>query len=229
MQAVILAAGEGTRLRPLTYQTPKPLLKVAGKPILQYNLEQLAGLVDEAIVVIGYKGDQIKDYFGAQFQGLPMRYVYQEERLGTANAVAQVEPLVSGRFLVLMGDNIYHRDDMQRCLNYDLAALAMEVDDPSKYGVFIVEDHVIRDVIEKPEDPVSRLANTGLYVLTKEIFGEIQHLKKTRREEYEFTDALRTLSKKRNIRCVLVSQMWIPIGYKEDLERANQLLSGRTG
>ena len=92
MQAVILAAGEGTRLRPLTYQTPKPLLKVAGKPILQYNLEYLEGLVDEAILVIGYKGDQIKDYFGMQFQGLSIRYVHQKERLGTANAVAQVEP-----------------------------------------------------------------------------------------------------------------------------------------
>lgn len=228
MQAVILAAGEGTRLRPLTYQTPKPLLKVAGKPIIQYNLEQLEGLVDEAILVIGYKGDQIKDYFGMQFQGLPIRYVHQKERLGTANAVAQVEPLVTGRFIVLMGDNIYHRDDIQRCLDYKLAALAMEVDDPSKYGVFIVEDHLIRDVIEKPSEPVSRLANTGLYVLTDEIFDEIKHLKKTHRAEYEFTDALRTLSKKRDIHCVLVLRMWIPIGYKEDLERANQLLSGQT-
>jgi NDP-sugar pyrophosphorylase family protein len=227
MQAIILAAGEGTRLRPLTYETPKPLLKVAGKPILQYNLENLEGLVDEAILVIGYKGDQIKDYFGNQFQSLRIRYVLQKEQLGTANAVAQVEPLVTGRFLVLMGDNIYHHDDIQQCLHYKLAALAMEVDDPSKYGVFIVEDHLIRDVIEKPKTPVSRLANTGLYVITDEIFADIKRLKKTQRAEYEFTDALRALSKRRAIHCVLVSHMWIPIGYKEDLELANRLLSAR--
>jgi bifunctional UDP-N-acetylglucosamine pyrophosphorylase/glucosamine-1-phosphate N-acetyltransferase len=227
MQAVILAAGEGTRLRPLTYQTPKPLLEVAGKPILQYNLEHLKGLIEEAVLVIGYKGDQIRNFFGTQFHGIPIRYAHQKDRLGTANAVAQVESLVTGRFLVLMGDNIYHHDDIKRCLQYELAALAMEVDDPSKYGVFVVEDHLIRDVVEKPSEPVSRLANTGLYVLTEEIFDEIRHLKKTDRAEYEFTDALRGLSKKRDVHCVLVSRMWIPIGYKEDLERANQLLSTR--
>jgi dTDP-glucose pyrophosphorylase len=224
MQAVILAAGEGTRLRPLTYETPKPLLPVAGKPILQHTLEQLRGIADEVIIVIGYLGDKICNYFGEQFDGIRLQYVWQKEQLGTAHAVAQIEPLIKGRFLLIMGDNIYHHDDILRCTQYPLCALATEVDDPSKFGVFITEDNVIKDVIEKPKKIVSKLANTALYVLDDRIFDDIRNLSRTERNEYEITDALRSLCKRDRVSCVRVAKWWIPIAYKEDLEKADALL-----
>ena len=107
MKAVVLAAGKSTRTYPLTLTRPKPLLEVANKPILQHNLESLSGLIDEVILVVGYRKEMIKERFGEEFNGIKLTYVEQKEQLGTGHALLHAEGYVSGRFLVLMGDDIY--------------------------------------------------------------------------------------------------------------------------
>ena len=100
MQAVILAAGKSTRTYPLTISRPKALIKILNKPILQRNLEQLAGLVDEVIIIVGYKADMIKNYFGTAFSGMKITYVEQKEQLGTGHALIQVKDYVKDKFVI---------------------------------------------------------------------------------------------------------------------------------
>jgi len=107
MQAVILAAGEGIRLRPLTLDKPKPLVKIDGKTLLEHNLDQLIGLIDEVILIIGYKGDMIKEYIGSEYQSMKIKYIEQKEQLGTGHALMQAKKLIKGKFLVLMSDDLY--------------------------------------------------------------------------------------------------------------------------
>jgi len=224
MKAVILAAGEGTRLRPITYTTPKPLIKVAGKPILVRVFDQLQGVVDEIILIVGYKAQQIKDYFGDNFNGIKITYVIQEKQLGTGDAMALTEYYVEGRFLVMYGDNLCHKSDIENCLKYELSALATEVKEPEKYGVFITKDSKIINVIEKSKKPVSNLANAGVYVFDMEIFDELRKVTRSVRGEFELTDALKSLCKRRPVYCVKVEKYWLPIGYKEELDRADKFL-----
>ena len=183
MKALILAAGEGTRLRPLTYKIPKPLIDVCGRPIVGYALEQLYQKVDELILVIGYKGEQIKEYFGAEYKGVKITYKMQEKQLGTAHAVncAREQLKDEEEFLLLMGDNIYAKNDVHRCLGDNLCVLVAEVKEPQKFGIVIPDAQgYLREIIEKPENPQSNLANTALYKLSGEIFDEIDKLKVSR-------------------------------------------------
>ena len=111
MQAVILAAGLGTRLRPLTYDTPKPLLKIGDKTLIEYNIERLPECIDELVIVIGYLGEQIIDYFGNQYKGKKISYIKQSQLLGTGHALFLCKKILNDRFLVLMGDDIYSQED----------------------------------------------------------------------------------------------------------------------
>jgi len=216
-QAVILAAGKSTRTYPLTITRPKSLIKIANKPVLQYNLEQLAGLVDEVIVIVGYKADMIKDHFGSEFEGMKITYVEQKEQLGTGHALMQVRDHIQDRFVVLMGDDIYMSSAIKECLNYEYSLLVEFVDDPSRFGVFLTENGFVKGFEEKPERPVSNLANAGLYVLDKKIFDELDLVDKSARGEYELTDAILSLSKKDKIKCIEVKDSWITIGYPKDI------------
>ncbi|MFH1978020.1 MAG: sugar phosphate nucleotidyltransferase [Candidatus Aenigmatarchaeota archaeon] len=224
MQAVILAAGKATRMRPLTLDTPKPLLKIGEKTILEHNLDQLISLVDEVVLVIGYKGDDIKARFGSDYKGMKLVYVEQKEQLGTGHALQQTKSVVNDRFLVLMGDDLYDKEDIKACLDYDYAVLVQKVEDPTRFGVFVTENNIVKDFVEKPKEFVSDLANLGVYVLDTKIFDELEKIEKTERNEYELTSAVLALSKKVALHCVLAKK-WIPIAYPEDLEKARKLLS----
>src|SRR3989344_6983516 len=116
MQAIILAAGIGKRMRPLTLRKPKPLLSVAGKPVLKRTLDQLVGLVDEVILVVGYKGKMIEDHFGSSYRRMRLRYVWQRNPLGTGAAAKRALPYLRGDFLLLYGDDLYERKDIQKVL-----------------------------------------------------------------------------------------------------------------
>ena len=223
MQAVILAAGKGTRIMPFTCTRPKPMIPVANKPILQHNIEQLFGLVDEIIIIVNYLEDSIRDYFGSEFSGMKIRYIRQDEPLGTGHAVLQAEKLVKGRFIVMYGDDLYHRDDIKRCLKHDLCALAKEVDSPERFGVFVVKGGKVAGLVEKPDKPESNLANTGVYVLDKSIFPILKDVKKSTRGEYELTDALLELSKSKDVFCEAVGRYWIPVGYPFNILEANEI------
>jgi bifunctional UDP-N-acetylglucosamine pyrophosphorylase/glucosamine-1-phosphate N-acetyltransferase len=171
MQAVILAAGRGTRMGDLTNHTPKPLLKINGWPILEYTLANLPKEISEVIFVIGYHGQKIKDHFGASRGGKELRYVWQRRLDGTGGALWQIRKLLRGKFLVLNGDDLYHHDDLKRIIRHKLAVLAKDVTTPSEFGVInIDEDGHLVQIVEKPSEPQSNLVNAGVYVLNEKFF-----------------------------------------------------------
>ena len=226
MHAVILSAGSSTRTYPLTLTTPKPMLKIANKPLLEHTFERLIGIADEVIIVIGYMGDGIRNYFGNNFRNIRLRYIEQREQLGTGHALLQTKDIIKGRFLVMMGDDLYSHGDIKNCLRHNLAVVASKVTNPENYGIFTIKNNFVMDIIEKPQRFVGNLANTGLYILDDKIFGVLSGLKKTERNEYELTDAIREISKSRNLECV-VSTEWLPIAYPWDMLRADSVLRNK--
>lgn len=224
MKGVILAAGEGTRMRPITYTTPKPLIPILGKPIIQYNFDILKGHVDEIVIVVGHLKEKIIEYFGDSYEGIKLSYVVQKQIRGTADAVREVRDFIPDKFILLMGDSIYDRVDLEACLKQELSILAMEVAEPQKFGIFRLKGDLMVELVEKPKEYISNLANAALYVLDKEIFAEIDKLQPSPRGEYELTDALTSLAQRRPIHCVKSTGYWIPIGYPDDIQKAEQIL-----
>ncbi len=168
MKAVIPLAGKGTRLRPHTHHIPKPLVRVAGKPVLDFLLDDLldAG-VDEIVFIVGHLDAAIRAHVAERYPGVTPRYVVQEVQDGTAGAVGLAEPWVDDQLLIVFADTLFEADlGLARKLDPGKAGViwAKEVDDYQRYGV-IVTDHAgdMRRIVEKPRDPVSRLANIGLY------------------------------------------------------------------
>lgn len=169
---MILAAGEGKRMRPLTKETPKPLVQVAGKPLLWHVAQAVPDEITEFIIVEGYLGDQIKDYCGEEFLGRSVTYVHQPEKLGTADALLRCQEAINGRFLLLYADDLFGGEGLERLLTHDNALLVMKHDEPERFGVIVVnEAGEVTDMLEKPDDPPSNLVSVGPMVLTKEIFN----------------------------------------------------------
>ena len=171
MQAVILAAGKSTRTYPLTVNTPKPMLKVLDKTILEHNLDQLVGLVDEVIIIVGFKKDLIIDKYGASYKGMKLFYAEQKQQLGTGHALQTARQFLKEKFLVLNGDDIFSRIDIARMLEHDYAILVREVDDVTPFGAVVVEDDKVKRIVEKPKENISKFANVGAYVFDPDIFA----------------------------------------------------------
>ncbi len=226
MQALILAAGKGERLRPLTETLPKVMLPVANKPLLQHNMEKLKGLVDEIILVVGYREDIVKGCFGSEFNGIPITYVRQKEQLGTGHAVKQAEHLIKGRFILMMGDNLYMRKDIEKCLKHDTSILTRRVDNPENFGVCTVENGLLKSIEEKPEKPVSDLANAALYVLDRRIME--YEAKKTKRGEYEIVDAVTDIAQNGKVHAIETDDCEF-ITYPWDLLRVNEHILKESG
>lgn len=220
MQAVILAGGKGKRFGEYCKNMPKVMMPYHGKPILQYALESLNGLVDEAIIIIGYKKEKITEFFGECFCGIKIKYVVQEEQLGTGHAIGCCEDYVKGEFIVLAGDSIYSKEDIARIINQKTLAVTGDVVEQwGDYGVFVCCDGWLNKVVEKPKVFVSNLANKTLYKLDKEIFRYIKNLKKSERGEYEITDALQELCGRRKVKVVIARHPVLHFTKKEDLGR----------
>lgn len=168
MKAVIPLAGKGTRLRPLTHSVPKPLLRVAGKPVLDYVLDALlhAGM-EEAVFVVGHLGERIRSHVAGRFPELRARYATQEVQDGTAGAVGLAEPWIDGELFVVFADAVYEADLRSLPGSEPEAAavvLAHEVEDYQRYGVIVTDAAGdMTRIVEKPSEPVSKLANIGLY------------------------------------------------------------------
>ncbi|MBI2084531.1 MAG: NTP transferase domain-containing protein [Candidatus Aenigmarchaeota archaeon] len=225
MKAVMLLAGDSTRMRPLTYTKPKPLLQVAGKTILQHNLEQLkkSGIRD-VILVVGYLQDKIKNFLKNNSFGMNLKFVSQEQRMGTGHALLQAKDMIKDEtFLVMCGDDIYHSDDIKKCLKSGLCLLANEKENPENFASVEVEKGFVKNIIEKPKNPDSKLTNTGLYVMNKDIFNFLEDVKKSPRDEFEVTDAVFKMCGKHPVKCVIAGK-WVPIGYPWDLLIANEML-----
>jgi bifunctional UDP-N-acetylglucosamine pyrophosphorylase/glucosamine-1-phosphate N-acetyltransferase len=221
MEAIILAAGNGIRFRPLSLTRPKPLFPLLGKTILEHNLEQLNGLVPEVILVVGYKGQMIRDLIGERYKNLKIRYVWQKKQLGTGDAAKCALPFIKDKFLLLNGDDLYSRKDIKEALSSFPSLLAKEVDEPKSFGLVIKKRKFVESIIEKPKKPISNLVNTGLYFLDKKIFG--YQISKSRRGEYEFTDYIKKLIKEKKL-YLKIAKDWLALSLPENLLKANQML-----
>ncbi len=218
MQAVILAAGNGVRCRPLTLTRPKPLLPIANKTILEHNLDQLSGIVSEAIIVVGYLGHLIKEKIGSSYKSIRITYIEQENQTGTGSALWLCKNILKGRFIVLNGDDLYSKEDIKRCVRHEYCILAKKVKDTRGWGIIEVQNQTVKSLEEKPKKSKSNLANTGLYVLKNSIFQ--YKLKKSSRGEYEATDIINHLVKENKVVCERAKQ-WLPIGYPWHMLDAN--------
>ena len=223
MQAIILAAGKSTRTYPLTLTRPKPLLKAANKTLLEHNLENLNNIVDEVIIVVGYKKNLIKRHIGNKYKNLKIKYIEQKQQLGTGNALLVAEKYIKNEFLSLHGDDIYSRADFKNVIKNKYSILTKKVKNPELFGVIVQKNGILLRLVEKPKKFVSNLVNTGLYKLDKNFFPIIKKLKKSKRGEYELTDAISELSKFQKIYCVQ-SKQWLPIVRAFDLIKADKAL-----
>lgn len=232
LKAVVLCAGEGTRLRPLTFSKPKHLLPVAGKALLGHVLEALAAAgIREVGLVVGHRSEAVQRYVGDGEQwNLSATYITQEQPLGLADAVKQAEGFVAGApFLVYLGDNLLGDgicdfvDDF-RAGACEAALLLKSVADPRRYGVAVLdEQHCVQRVVEKPADPPSTLAIVGVYAFTPVIFDAIGSIKPSARGELEITDAIQYLVEHGHaVKASVVSGFWEDAGEPAALLVANR-------
>lgn len=222
MQCVILAAGKGTRLRPLTENTPKPLVKVAGKTLLDHIVETLPSAVKELIIVTGYLEDQIKDHCKDEFHGRKVTYITQHEQKGTGHALWLCKDSIKGRFLFMFADDLHGIQDIARATSYTRSMLTLTTTTPERFGIVVRHpDGTLAEMIEKPVQPPSNMASTGVFVLDEHIFEFEPNVQLN--GEFYHTDMVREYAKKYPI-AVVEQNIWIPIGYPEDIEKAEKIL-----
>jgi glucose-1-phosphate thymidylyltransferase len=234
MKAIVLAGGEGTRLRPLTDNKPKGMVEVADKPLLTHCFDQLIDLgADELVVVVGYLKEIIIDHYGDMYEDIPITYTHQREQKGLAHALLTAEEHINDDFMLMLGDNIFQANladvvRRQREDRADAAFLVEEVswDDASRYGVCDTNQYgEITDVIEKPADPPSNLVMTGFYTFTPAIFHACHLVQPSDRDEYEISDAIDLLIQSgRTIDAIPLDGWRIDVGYPEDREEAEAQL-----
>ena len=238
LKAIILSAGEGSRMRPLTLTKPKTMLPVAGKPIIQYNIESLRdnGITD-ILLIVRYKEEIVRNYFGdgSDF-GVNISYKTQKDFLGTANAISYGEDFIDDSIIVLNGDIILDDEIIHEIIkkyNYlspDTLMLLTEVEDPSAFGVVEIENGNIKSIVEKPkrEEAPSNLVNAGIYIFNKDIFDKIRKTEISERGEYEITDSV-SLQIKDNKTVIghKTSKDWIDVGRPWELIEVNEDLIGK--
>ena len=232
MKGIILHGGHGTRLRPLTHTGPKQLLPIANKPMSQYCIESIreAGITDIAIIIGGLGSNKVKEYYGnGENFGVNLTYIEQDYPKGIAHAVNLCKNFVNNeKFVVFLGDNIIQKSISQFATNFersnnDALILLCEVDNPSRFGIADVKDGKIIKIMEKPKNPPTNLAVTGIYFLTTKIFDIISRQKPSARNELEITDALEMLLKENdNISYDMITDYWKDTGTPEDILNANR-------
>ncbi len=224
IQAVILAAGKGMRMLPLTETRPKPMQEVGGKNLLEWKLEALPDAVNDVIIVIGHQGDQIRKYFGDSWKRKPIRYVVQEELNGTAGALWAARDLLRRRFLVLNGDDLYAKEDILRMLKHALAIGAQEVKKQEVGGEMLLNpDGTLAGVDEQKHYVKYGLMNTGLYMLSSELFAQEPVLIGGSSTEYGLPQTLAALAKKMPVAVVRATK-WMQVTTPEDLVRAEEFV-----
>ncbi|VVB66650.1 Bifunctional protein GlmU [Candidatus Gugararchaeum adminiculabundum] len=229
-KAIVLAAGEGKRLRPLTYTRPKCMIQLAGKPILQHVLEslQVAG-VSEASVVIKYMKETITEHFKQHpIEGLKLNFIEQGEKYGTAAAFLEGEKFIDDTFIGIAGDVITEASAIRRLIDAhesaqgaEMTAALKRVTDPQNYGVVSLDSKgFISKFTEKPKSPVGDLANTSIYVFEPKIFSKMKAAKKSPRGEFEMTDVIQSSK----VKGVVIDEYWLDMGLPWQLFDANDFL-----
>jgi NDP-sugar pyrophosphorylase family protein len=227
MDAIIMAAGLGTRLRPHTLQTPKPLLPVQGRPILDWTLAGLRSTtqeaaVDRVVVVIHYLGEQVEAYLRSQPHFAQWQVVRQEQPRGTGDALWSCRKhLRSDRFLVLNGDDLFGAADLARLAACPAGVLVYPVDDPRRFGIaFRRPDGTLDRLVEKPNLDGRHLANTGAYVFPASVFDT--ELTLSPRGEYEITEAVNNVAQRQAVQ-IVEGRFWLPIGTVEVWQAAQNM------
>ena len=172
MKAIILAAGKGVRMRPLTHETPKTLLKIKGKPIIEHIFNALPKEISEVMVVVKYLGDQIKNYLGTEFGGRKISFAEGSDK-GTAYSFLATKSFINKeRFLLLNGDEFPSTADIANCLKKDLSVITFQSYNSLAHGMVLLKsDRTILEVVEKPESWPTDIAVGGIYVLNEKIFN----------------------------------------------------------
>lgn len=222
MEAVILAAGEGKRLRPHTLTTPKPMLPVQGRPILDWILAALPRDLQRVVVVVNYLAEQVEAYLKTRPYGRVYETVRQEVPRGTGDAFRSCQAtLNSDRYLVLNADDLYSPADLTALAKVPAGLMVHPVDEPRKFGIaFPNPDGTLRQLVEKPDLEGRHLANIGVYLFPREVFSI--DLPLSPRGEYEITDYVSRLNERMPVR-VITARHWYPIGTVEAFEQAQTM------
>ena len=233
MKALILSGGKGTRLRPITYTSAKQLVPVANKPILFYGIEAVrdAGIVDVGIVV-GDTADEVKKAVGNGDRfGVKIAYIQQEAPLGLAHAVKVARGFLGDdSFVMYLGDNLLKNGIASFVSEFasgraDAQILLARVKNPSEFGVAELDGGRVIGLEEKPKHPKTDYALVGVYMFTKKIFEAIEHIKPSRRNELEITDAIQYLIDKGFVvNSHVVEGWWEDTGKLEDMLDANRMI-----
>lgn len=220
MDAIILAAGRGTRLQPYTNAVPKPLLPVQGRPILDWIISALPP-IDRLVVVVNYLAEQIESYLRGQTHVRNWVMVRQDVPRGTGDALMSCKGAVAAteKVMVLNGDDLIGRADLARLAAVPMGILSHAVQTPRSYGIiFRNPDGTLKEIVEKPEGlPPPQLANIGGYMFPGDVFGLTLPL--SPRKEYEITDAVSQLAARGGFQ-VVEAGYWLPIGTVEQWQNA---------
>ena len=221
MEAVIMAAGLGTRLRPHTEKVPKPLLPVQGRPILDWIIAALPKNVDRLVVVVNYLAEQIEEYLGQQKHVTTWVTVRQEVPRGTGDAFRSCFPQLKGnKFLVMNADDLFAAADLEILCQHDAGLLVHPVTTPKQFGIaFRKPDGTLEKLVEKPDLEGTQLANVGVYLFPKEV--KQLELQLSPRGEYEITDYVSQLAERGKVH-VVPANFWLPIGTIEAWQNAQQ-------
>ena len=223
MKAVILAAGKGTRLRPLTIDTPKGLVEINSKPLMTHILNSVKEYVTEIIIVVGYLGNLIEEYYENKYESIPIKYVHQEDQLGTGHALLCAKKYLDDEFLVINGDDIYHREDIEKLSKVKFGVLGMRVENWQHFGVLVQNstNKSLRKIVEKPTSYISSIANTGVYKLSPIIFNHL--LVQSMRAEYEIVDYINYLiNNDYKVEVLEIQNYWYPVNSLEQLYEAEE-------
>ncbi|MDO8514645.1 MAG: nucleotidyltransferase family protein [bacterium] len=228
MQAVILAAGRGTRMEELTHSVPKPMLDVEGKPLLEYKFEALPDEVNEVIIIVGHLGGVIQRHFGSSYINKKILYVEQKELNGTAGALWCAKDVLKDRFLVMMGDDIYAKSDIEACIAEGNVwrLLVQQVPEMRRAGdVELDEDVNIAAIVEGDRGTTPGLASTNMFLLDTRLFSCPLVPKQADSLEYGLPQTVLAGAKKLGIRFEPVfTDKWIQITSPKDLVKAADML-----
>lgn len=228
MQAVILAAGKGTRMKELTQSVPKPMLTVNGKTLIEHKLDVLPPEVTEVILIVGYHAEVIRDFFKDSFNGRRITYVVQEKLDGTMGALALAKPHLSGRFVVMMGDDLYARADVEECLkSLGWSVLVEKTETMASGGRMVMDDtgHIV-DIEEGDHTGKPGLMNTNMLSLDTRVFDYPMVPKSAGSDEFGLPQTVLAASRASGIALAAVpASFWIQVTAPEDLKRAETALS----
>jgi glucose-1-phosphate thymidylyltransferase len=232
MKGIILHGGHGTRLRPLTHTGPKQLLPIANKPMSNYCVDTLiqAGINEIAFIIGGIGGEKVKEFYGnGEKFDAKFSYIEQDYPKGIAHAISLCEDFINGeKFVVFLGDNIINKNITEYILNFkksnvEASLLLCEVDNPSQFGIAEIKNNKIIKIVEKPKNPITNLAVTGIYCLTSHIFEIIKKLEPSWRNELEIADALQMLiEEKEELTFEMITDFWKDTGTPKDIIQANK-------